>query len=182
MARPIAGLLVALSITLLAGGVGAEPRSSCDGSLIINAESVQSNDSSRLSFLRIIDQERFEQIKREGGAGAKIPVQGVPVAGFANYSSFNAARSREFKEYQFASSEEQARSYTRTFLSPEGASAYVQCLRLQALNNTGVHLWVDDITENAAKVTIRWTSPAELTTPAVLNTSPKFSDLRLHRQ
>ena len=50
---------------------------------------------------------------------------------------------------------ERRRSYLKSYLSAESASAYAQCLRAKAMEADGVHVYVENIASDPATVEVR---------------------------
>jgi hypothetical protein len=168
--------LFALSVLL----IGLIPRIAmpsgpfpCEAALVSDVESFASQDASRLAFLQIIDKETYERLKNGGGLGASIPVDGIPLKATANWEKFREARNREFQKTEYSYAEDKARSYLRTQLSPVGAEAFIKCVEANAVANTGVHLWIKDLSSVAATVVVHWTAPPGTTEIAKLDGTPQ---------
>lgn len=104
-------------LKLCVGGVifGAYPSiaqdiSQCYPALTQSVVNEQTNANVRLSFWQTVNSTSFDEIKRGGGTGAIIPVQGVPISGFANYDDFYKAVKTEAKSLGFTFTEDRSRN------------------------------------------------------------------------
>src|SRR5438477_2891185 len=96
----------------------------CAHALIQDVVSEQTNDELRMSFLATLDRASFSQAKTSAGAGATIPVEGIPVQAYSNYDDFKKAFDREKSSRAWKYDEKRSRSFLHSFLSTLSAGAY----------------------------------------------------------
>ncbi len=153
--------------SLIGGCVTASPPKpiDCTPVLIIETADSWSRDDVRLSVLKLIDRDLYQDIRDDQtgrlSTAREINVAGTELQGFANYDLFDEARSKEFASYDFEFGTSQAEGYARQFLSYEGAESYTSCRQTNARNISGVHVWVENITPDDVLVAIRWTTSDE---------------------
>lgn len=131
----------------------------CDSALKQSVESYRSDDSVRLVWLQTLDRGSFEQIKREGSAGATVLIKGVPLKGYADYKDFKDALEFEKRSLGFDYAEGHSLGYVRTYLSKESGSAYATCLETKTKGIFGLHVWAVSGNTNRITVNIRWIPP-----------------------
>lgn len=113
----------------------------------------------KLAILQLIDNSNFETKKREFSSGMKLPVDGIPIDTFTNFSDFREARRKEFSRYSFDLDSEEAANFASESVPPAAFKAYVECLKYKASSQHGVHLFPELVTPNYIEVDLVWNSP-----------------------
>ncbi|HXQ37903.1 MAG TPA: LamG domain-containing protein, partial [Anaerolineales bacterium] len=131
----------------------------CNAFLLPSREVIRTNTVARLSYLRLINRENFEQIKRDAEGGGNVIVKGVPLGGYADYDSFEEARSKEYNEAQFHISENTASESLKTFIQPEAIQAALKCkTECPAFSRPGISCRVANSDEENVTVVFTWRS------------------------
>jgi hypothetical protein len=109
-------------------------------------------------MLRLIDRSNFQEKKRLFSGGITLPVDGIPIEGFANYESFDQARSREYARQSFELDTNESVNYVTQFVPPEAFNAYTDCLRANGLRNYGLHLIPVEVSDEFVGIDLFWNS------------------------
>lgn len=137
---------------------------SCADVLVPSTAVLNSDKRVLYSFLNRIDSNSFTSIKSGKSLGGTIPIKGIPINGYANFSDFKDARASYFQETSEAFSYDESISILTQRVEPEAYSAYIQCKESQARATPGMHMWPSSIGKDDVVIKILWMKP------------PKFED------
>jgi hypothetical protein len=143
----------AIFFVLISLPVGASANSGkCDSILIQQTSSVSLSQNSKLSYLKIVTRENYEEAKR----GAQGQAYANLFSG--SYDEFIVKRQRFFTSTSYQRSLSLAREEFKSFLNEGQISGWVACMQS---NNEMYSHFKDVDTENATLV-IGWEAPASL--------------------
>lgn len=150
---------VGTAIAMAIPSIASAQQQDCSQALVSSSVSWQYDRTLKLSMLNMIDNSNFEQSKVDFSGGITLPVDGVPINAFANFSDFEQARSREFQRSEFDFSEEESALYAAQFVPADAFDAYETCLRLNAQQNYGLHLIPREVSPDFVSIDLLWNSP-----------------------
>ncbi len=133
----------------------------CSNHWQFNQISYQSDLKKKLAIIYSIDRENFEERKREFGSGLTMPVEGIPISGYANYNDFDAARQRMSSRFAYSLDLEHSESYLRQFVAPETLEAVKLCIA----NTFGLHAVLDRVQGESVLISLHWKPTAGGTNP-----------------
>lgn len=128
----------------------------CAAVLVANIEIKNSSASTRLSWLRLIDESNYEQQKQQ--AGADFSVEGVKVFE-GNYQSFAQKRHQVFLRESYKKNEEQAASELRSIVPEVARRAWLECVNKIAANSWGLHIIPVNESPKGATIKVYWRTP-----------------------
>jgi|GEM_PF-5802334 len=120
-------ILVLISVLICYAISGQED---CSKALIQDMYAQVVNKSSALHYLNIIDESTYNKAKKDGGFGVKIPFNGLPLGGDANFSDFSEWRKKTFREENFSYDTDYSSSILSKTVSPSGYKSYDNCINM----------------------------------------------------
>lgn len=151
----VAGVLSTISV--------AQANEDCSKALVPNVIDMKSNVQLFSSYLKTIDEIKFQEAKRDAGLQAAFIVYDIPFDITASYGEFDKARSKYFEKIQFKQSHKDSSTYLMQEVPDKAFETYSQCLLTNSKAVTGPHLIPLKITGSSILLRFNWQSPAGLT-------------------
>ncbi|MEM9450283.1 MAG: hypothetical protein AAGA75_17340 [Cyanobacteria bacterium P01_E01_bin.6] len=149
----IVGVATALSLSIATSAkpVAAED---CFRALTLDSFALSSDTSINLAVLRTIDEARWEESKTNAGWIASLKRMGLEIGSDANFSRFDAERSRVLKLWSYQYNYDQSVRYVSQQLSDNARIAYVSCLKIKAFQEAGLHIIANEVTDSSVQVDV----------------------------
>lgn len=142
-----------LSLLLLAASGEAHSQNDCSSYIHHDTVAYESDLSLKLAVLQTFTQENFSQRKRDFGAGLTMPIEGIPIEAFANYSDFDESRSRALSHYQYNMNFDKAEAYLSSRVSNASLEAVKDCI---VANMYGLNAALDSVTSERVDISFYW--------------------------
>ncbi len=104
-------------------------RGKCDAVLVKNTLIENSESRLALSILQTLDQDSFEQIKKNGGFDLGIPIDGIPIDLSGSWDNFQEQRSHLSKLYKYNYDSATSRNIVIASASPQAIDAWSECMK-----------------------------------------------------
>jgi hypothetical protein len=102
---------------------------SCDAVLIPSKFTDYNNTKLQVQLLKLINRDNFTAVSNKIGGKVTGPIDEIPVDFGANYDSFSQQRDKVFQKETLDIKDEQVRSIASTYLPPEIANAWSECMK-----------------------------------------------------
>jgi hypothetical protein len=104
------------------------------------------------AYLNVIDQQTFDELKRDAGASASIPLTAGLLGVSANYSEFEQKRAAFFQQVGYNESSAQSESDLRVVTSDAAYRAFTSCMEILAHSQYGFTAYKTAETKDAVVV------------------------------
>jgi hypothetical protein len=133
----------------------------CNAVLMPTIQRLSESKQVSLSYLAIIDEQTFEEIKKAIKAGATIPIADIPIGGDMSWEDFQTRRSAKFRSEQFAGAYASSIITLNQYLPRNVTDAWLDCQRLciTGRTNGGIHCAVIDADEDSVVIKFTWFPP-----------------------
>lgn len=123
-----------------------------------------------IAYLDMVDETRYDQLKRDNKIGGKIPIKGVVVDFTGNFNKFRESWSTFKRLTQYSLSQSESLAYASSRLSKDSLDAFVACKRLNA---RGLFLFANGEPRGNGDVTLtlEWTPPGTANSPITVELS-----------
>lgn len=112
-----------------------------------------SNISTKLALLSLVDESNYDQVSHDASASA--PISGVaPFSG--SYNDFEQKRSSLLKKYNLDFTHESARSYLTQYLPHDVVQAWLGCETHNEHSQYGFHAWASAVSDDAITIEFLW--------------------------
>jgi hypothetical protein len=156
--------LIFLTIGLVQGPQSsAAPSSSPDPCAVaLNKDLIVSvrTQSQQYSYLSIIDKETYQELKRNGGLAATIPIVDALVKASANYDDFSKKREAFFQEQRYNSDIREAEQYLSIQTNPIAYKYWSACTLEYARQNVGFYVWKEQEDRQTVTISYYFHSPS----------------------
>jgi hypothetical protein len=110
----------------------------------------------RLSYLKSISKDRFEELKRNGKLNVTLP--NIPLVSDLTYDDFKKIIDKELQNEKLDVSQSQFNTMMRSHISSEGVKAYIACLQRNDMQ-TEVTVPPEAATQSNFFITLVWRGP-----------------------
>jgi hypothetical protein len=165
MTNSVLPAIVAFGLVVAHTSAVSAQQQNCDAALVLQTSSQVTQTSYQLHWLSLVDEESFNQLKRNVDIGATFPVEGIPINGYADYAAFDQARRRYLAQQSYSTSFSDARSALAIYLHPEQLTAWLECKRIQT---HGLTTYIQNPSATSVTVVIGWQPAPEGARPARL--------------
>lgn len=131
---------------------------SCVKALKMDTIKIDDKLLTRISFLKIIDEERWKEMKKSQDIDTDFLGFGMSINGDSSYKKLKSEREKVFHKYSYTDDSEHAFSYFSQTLNTNAMNAYLACLRTKT-NSFGVHVIPIKITEALVQLQVVLNSP-----------------------
>lgn len=158
-------LIIFASVTSVAQG--NDPLG-CNAALVPSVSIDVSNKSLRLSFLRIIDKDNYELVKRSLSNSTNIIVDAIPIGNTLNYDDFNNRRSHEFQKENFQITTDEAETRIRQFIPEYASNNWLKC---KQQSTSGFHGWAQYYDDNQVIIRFHYAAIPGIPSISVTNST-----------
>jgi hypothetical protein len=151
MSRSLAAAIIIPAVLLASTAVRASDECPPGDYLLMEVTNFWLDDKSRLAFAMTMNKEQFDKAKAHAKAGAKFPIEGVPIDAYADVGKANEAAKREAQSRSYTLDTSQSIALLTHTVSQAGKEAYLACEQ-NAANNPGLRLRV--LKENGNLITV----------------------------
>lgn len=123
----------------------ANAEDKCDDVLVLQTEAVSQESQQFNSWLQLIDESKFDQIKKSGRV--------VSDYFRGNFSNFREKRSMRFQQTQYYSSTAAAREEFKSFYKDAQISAWIECMKI---GKPEIIVRYDDVDAEGATIRVTW--------------------------
>jgi hypothetical protein len=134
----------------------SRPNDDCVKTLVLENYSFNENVAVNAAIQRMVDEEIFEEIKRDISGDATVPVYGIPVTLGMSHSDFESKSSEYAEFYQLSYSEERATAIARTRLPDNALEAYRICKRAEVRKIGLLEMWVHSFNSDEVNLVVSW--------------------------
>ncbi|WP_316178483.1 hypothetical protein [Bradyrhizobium sp. SZCCHNRI1009] len=129
--------------------------SQCNAALVKSTYNKSTSVASDWRMSSLVTKEAFDDLKASGGLTAVL--YGVPVKG--DYNAYKQDSEKLRQEHKESLTYNQQVNLAWTGLDPNGANAYIECIKNIGANVSGLQMYVQYATEESVVVHIKWYLP-----------------------
>jgi hypothetical protein len=163
LARLFAAAFTCSFISAGAATSQANEASGCNAALARDRVPTLRTTHQRWAYLNRIDQETFEQLKKDVEGGLSIPVVDLFIKASASYSEFVERREKFFQEINYTSDLAYEEPLLNLVTDPATYSAWAACMEQFAKRHVGFHAWKKMDRRDGIVVDYYWHAPVGVT-------------------
>ena len=126
--------------------VNASWADECINALKMDEIELDFDESTALAFLHTINEENWEDFKKEGRFVTEFFGYGMDIGTDGDYHKFKKTRNQVLKEWDFSLDQKRSYSYVSRKLGDNSTKAYIACLE-NSIVGGGIYILAEDVSD-----------------------------------